>query len=77
MPYFRPTCPWETASSHFITRQQTARSVTGGPNAPIRVVPMSFGIYTLNGLGLGPALLLDANGNSIDVTYLLSISGRS
>src|SRR5229473_3087891 len=43
-------------------------TVTAGPNPPIRVAPVSFGIYTLNGLGLGPALLVDANGNSIDVT---------
>ena len=43
-------------------------TVTAGPNAPIHVVPVSFGIYTLNGLGAGPALLLDADGNSLDVT---------
>ena len=43
-------------------------TVTGGPNTPIHVVPVSFGIYTLNGLGLGPALLVDANGDSIAVT---------
>src|SRR5712692_2923864 len=43
-------------------------TLTGGPNAPIHVVPVSFGIYTLNGLGAGPALLIDASGNSIDVT---------
>jgi uncharacterized protein (TIGR03437 family) len=43
-------------------------TVTGGPNAPIHVVPVSFGVYTLNGLGAGPAFVIDADGNSIDVT---------
>jgi len=43
-------------------------TVTGGPNPPIRVVPVSFGIYTLNGLGAGPAFLVDDSGNSVDVT---------
>jgi uncharacterized protein (TIGR03437 family) len=43
-------------------------TVMGGPNPPIHVAPASFGIYTLNGLGAGPALLVDASGNGIDVT---------
>ena len=43
-------------------------TVTGGPTAPIHVAPVSFGIYTVNGLGAGPAFLIDASGNSIDVT---------
>jgi uncharacterized protein (TIGR03437 family) len=43
-------------------------TATGGPTAQIHVVPVSFGIYTLNGLGAGPALVDDPNGNQIDVT---------
>ena len=43
-------------------------TVMGGPNPAIRVVPISFGIYTQNGLGVGPAVVTDASGYSVDIT---------
>src|SRR5579871_6409261 len=43
-------------------------TVVSGPNPAVNVVPIGFGIYSQSGLGVGPAAVTDANGNSINVT---------
>jgi uncharacterized protein (TIGR03437 family) len=43
--------------------------------ALVQIVAASFGIYTLNGAGIGPAQLVDANGNPITLTQPAQPSG--
>jgi uncharacterized protein (TIGR03437 family) len=74
------SAPITTASANQITAVMPSSASTGSATvtvsvngqassaASVQIVPASFGIYTLNGAGTGPAQMVDANGNAITLT---------